>query len=550
MNPTPHARFVAARRGTGHRRLVLLAGSMALVAAACSSGSKSITDAGNKDTKAPIATTAAATTAAATGTTATPSSGATTGTPATTATPGTAAATTPAPTVAPSTTTSTPLANLPKCDTTALAASTGTVDITYWDALGSTQLQGSLKKLTDLYNSSQAKVHVTIQEQNAYETAIDGYLQANQDGRPDILMTPEYAFTQIKDTKSVVPIDACATSSKFDKSLYVPATLAEYAAGGVLWSMPFNVSNPVLYYNRKAFTAAGLDPNKPPATLEELQADSKKIVEARASTYGVAFDTGFDSGGGWYTEQWFAKSGDFYADNQNGRSAPATKVNIDDATGVGLMTYLQSMVSSKLAVNVGANDSGQDTLLKMADKTQPAAMSINTSAGLAQVLTILKAGTFPGLTVDDIGIGPMPGPAAQPGVNVGGASLWIVDHKNDAKAAAAWDYIQFLTNAQSQSTWAADTGYVPSRKDSTELDPLKTTYANDPRFAVAFDQLLATPNIPSSAGPALGPQREVRKLVATAMAAILGGADPQTSLTDAAKQSDALIAQYSQQVGG
>jgi len=373
---------------------------------------------------------------------------------------------------------------------------------------------------------------------------------ANGDGRPDILMTPEYAFTQIKDTKSVVPIDACATSSKFDKSLYVPATLAEYAAGGVLWSMPFNVSNPVLYYNRKAFTAAGLDPNKPPATLEELQADSKKIVEARASTYGVAFDTGFDSGGGWYTEQWFAKSGDFYADNQNGRSAPATKVNIDDATGVGLMTYLQSMVSSKLAVNVGANDSGQDTLLKMADKTQPAAMSINTSAGLAQVLTILKAGTFPGLTVDDIGIGPMPGPAAQPGVNVGGASLWIVDHKNDAKAAAAWDYIQFLTNAQSQSTWAADTGYVPSRKDSTELDPLKTTYANDPRFAVAFDQLLATPNIPSSAGPALGPQREVRKLVATAMAAILGGADPQTSLTDAAKQSDALIAQYSQQVGG
>lgn len=544
MKPTTHSRYPRPDSASGRRRLVLLAGSMALVAASCSGSSKSITDAGT-DTKAPTATTTAASTTPA------GSAAATTTTPGTGAgTSASAAPTAAASTVAPSTTTSTPLANLPKCDTTALTAATGTVNITYWDALGSTQLQTALKKLTDQYNSSQTKVHVTVQEQNAYETAIDGYLQANQDGRPDLLMTPEYAFTQIKDTKSVVPVDACAVSSKFDKSPYVPATLAEYAAGGVQWAMPFNISNPVLYYNKKAFAAAGLDPNKPPSTLEELQADSQKIVDSKASTYGLALDTGFDSGGGWYTEQWFAKSGAFYADNQNGRSAPATKVNFDDATGVGLMTFLQTLVSSKLAVNVGANDSGQDTLLKMADKTQPAAMSINTSAGLAQVITILQAGTFPGLSPEDIGIGPMPGPATEPGVNVGGASLWIVDHKNDAKAAAAWDYIQFLTNAQSQSTWAADTGYVPSRKDATELDPLKTTYANDPRFKVAFDQLLATPDIPTSAGPALGPQREVRKLVSTAMAAIFGGADAQRSMTDAATASNALIAQYSQQVGG
>jgi sn-glycerol 3-phosphate transport system substrate-binding protein len=536
------------RRRPRSLRTGLVVTGLVLVTSACGGGGGSITDAGNKSTNAPTTPTtgsAAAPTTIAT----TPTSSAATGDGATAST--TAPVTSPATTstVAASTTTSTPLASLPKCDTTALAAQTSPVTITFWDALGGTQNPAALKALTAEYNASQTKVRINIEEQSAYQTAIDKYLQSPQDGRPDIVMTPEYAFTQIKDTKSVVPIDACAVSSKYDESPIIPSTLKEYSAGGVLYSMPFNVSNPVLYFNKRVFAAAGLDPAKPPLTLEELRADSDKIVASKAATYGLALDTGFDSGGGWYTEQWFAKAGDFYSDNDNGRSAPSTKVTFAGKTGVDLLTYMQKLVADKLAVNVGPNDSGQDTLLKMADAKQPAAMSINTSAAIANVLTVLKAGTIKGFAADDLGVGPMPGPSVQPGVNVGGASLWIVDHKNDAKAAAAWDYIQFLTSAKSQSTWANSTGYVPIRKDATDLDPLKTTYTTDPRFKVALDQLLATPDIPSSAGPALGPQRDVRKIVSDAMAAILKGADPQATLNDAATKSNALITQYAQALG-
>ena len=35
-------------------------------------------------------------------------------------------------------------------------------------------------------------------------------------------------------------------------------------------SMPFNTSNPILYYNKDMFKAAGLDPEKPPTTYEEI----------------------------------------------------------------------------------------------------------------------------------------------------------------------------------------------------------------------------------------------------------------------------------------
>ncbi len=138
----------------------------------------------------------------------------------------------------------------------------------------------------------------------------------------------------------------------------------------------------------------------------------------------------------------------------------------------------------------------------------------------------------------------MPGPSETPGVQVGGASLWIVDGKGDEQTAAAWDFITFLVSAQSQSTWASETGYVPVRSDAVELEPLVTTYATDPRFKVPYDQLLTSVEGVASLSPVLGPQREVRVATANAVAAIFGGADVATSLTAAAAQSNALIQSY------
>ncbi len=65
-----------------------------------------------------------------------------------------------------------------------------------------------------------------------------------------------------------------------------------------------------------------------------------------------------------------------------------------------------------------------------------------------------------------------------------------------------------------------------------------------PRFKVGFDQLLAGSDDVLDLGLVLGPLREVRSITAGAVAAILGGADVATSLTEAATQSNALIADY------
>jgi sn-glycerol 3-phosphate transport system substrate-binding protein len=84
------------------------------------------------------------------------------------------------------------------------------------------------------------------------------------------------------------------------------------------------------------------------------------------------------------------------------------------------------------------------------------------------------------------------------------------------------------------------------RNDALDIEPLLTTYAADPRFRVAYDQMVGDVESEASLAPVLGPQREVRVVTANATAAIFNGADVTSTLADAATQANSLIASYNQ----
>lgn len=448
-------------------------------------------------------------------------------------------------TTTPPTTVPRPLDSLPRCHVDALdaASASGPVDLLVWHALANENGR-MMERLVQQYNDSQDRVHVRLEFQGGYEPTIDKYLQSNTDNRPDLVQLPEYATQLMIDTKSTVPMQACMEAAAYDSSALLPSALAAYSSEGIQWSMPFNLSNPVLYYNKKIFRDAGLDPNTSPLTLAEVAAAGRTIQQTGAAAYGIVLDSAPDSGGGWYLEQWLAKAGEFYSDNENGRAAPSTRVLFDGPTGVQLLTELQDVVVNGAGVYVGENPSGQDALLKLADSTAPATMTIATSAALGPVLQFVEGGIIAGIGPDDIGVGPMPSPNGAPGALIGGNSLWITDGRGEAKAAAAWDFTTWLLSAEVQSDVAASSGYVPVNSGALDVEPLKSLYTNDPRFKVAYDQIAQTPDLPTSNGPVLGPQREVRVTAAAAMGRILNGGDPATELTTAAAEANALIADY------
>lgn len=443
------------------------------------------------------------------------------------------------------TTTVAPLADFPPCPVDALDSADGPVEVVFWHGMAN-ELEDALDFLTDAYNFRQDRVQVRLENQTSYESTIDKYIQSSQSSRPTLVQLPEYTLQSFAESGTAVPMQACVEAAGYDTGQLLQRAVDAYTFEGIQWSMPFNVSNPVLYFNRPMFVAAGLDPDDPPVSLEELRAASQALVDSGAASVGMVFDSGADSGGAWFLEQWFGRAGELYADNGNGRLAPATQVLFDSDLGVELLTFVQDMVDDGLAVSVGDNPGGLDAFLKLADPESPGAMTIGTSAAMGSVISLLGSGFVEGLGPDDFGVGPMPGPGTQPAAQVGGASLWLVADKDDAETAAAWDYVQFLVDTQSQSTWAAATGYAPVRPDALELEPLATTYRDDPRFRVPYDQLTAESDDPAANGPVLGPQREVRDATSQALAEVFGGADPATAIADAATKANALILSYNE----
>ncbi|GIU89880.1 MAG: hypothetical protein KatS3mg010_0979 [Acidimicrobiia bacterium] len=194
--------------------------------------------------------------------------------------------------------------DLPDCPVDALDQATAPVEIEFWHAMTRAN-KDELERLTRAFNESQSQVRVTLSESPSYADNFTRYKSALATGAlPDLVQIEDTGLQQMIDSRSVLPAAACVQADDYDTSDHIDRVLAYYTVQDVLWPMPFNVSNPILYYNKKAFRAAGLDPESPPRSLEEVREASQAIVDSGAMRFGLAFKSD-----GWFFEHWTAMSG-------------------------------------------------------------------------------------------------------------------------------------------------------------------------------------------------------------------------------------------------
>jgi len=213
------------------------------------------------------------------------------------------------------------------CPVKALDTAKAPIEISFWHSMSAAN-EEALKKLTDKYNAAQTKVKVTLNYQRTYDESLQKYIAGVRGGDlPSMIQTEETAMQTMIDSKSIVPIGACVLADNYDLSDFSTALVGQYSYASVLQTMPFQLSNPILYYNKKAFRAAGLDAEKPPTTLNEILDASRKIV-ATGKAKGAA-DKGFALEiQAWYPEQFLSKAGEAVVNNDNGRSARATSAGV------------------------------------------------------------------------------------------------------------------------------------------------------------------------------------------------------------------------------
>ena len=432
-------------------------------------------------------------------------------------------------------------ADLPECPLDALEAATEPVEITLWHTMNRAN-EEALVELTDTFNASQPDVTVNLVNNTGGDDQHEKYLANVGTGGdlPDLIQSQEYYLQQMVDTQTVLPMQSCIDAEEVDTDDFVPRTLAYYNIQDVQWALPFAVSNPILLYNRTAFEQAGLDPDSPPATLEDLRSAAQALVDA-----------GYENGLGlkldpWHLEQFLALQGEVFVDNGNGREERATEVAFVTDTAVETFAYLKALVDDGLAVTSPARgESSFNNLLAVG--TGDVGMTIDSSGTLGTIIDLLASGQYADVEPD---VGPMPGREGDGGVLVGGTGLYI-SATDPAKQAAAWQFASFLTSPESQSTWAAATGFIPVRESATELPELAQRWTEIPGFKVAYDQIADGVENEATAGPAIGDYRSVRTALEEAESQMyLEGLSPEDAIAQAAEQANEAMESYNSRVGG
>jgi len=416
----------------------------------------------------------------------------------------------------------------------------GPVEITYWHAMTRAN-EEALVALTEEFNGSQDQVQVSLVNQNAYDDNFTKFETAfGTDDSPDLIQLEDTALQRLVDAQAVVPAQACLDADGAKTDDVVARVTNYYSLGGVLYPMPFNVSNPVFYYNKKAFEAAGLDPEVAPTTFAEVRDFAEQITGA-GYEYGFAFKRD-----PWVLEQFLSLAGEPYVNNDNGRTARATEVAFDTPTASSVFEWLQSGVDAGVFTsNAAGGPSGFDNLISICNGSN--AMTIDTSAALGTATQVLES---EGCQAEvEVGVAPLPLPSAdlagKGGVLVGGAANYLPANGDPVRLAAAYRFAAFLAEPEQQAEWAAATGYIPVRVSSAESQVMLDLWAESPGYKVAFDQLnTGTDNI-ATAGPVIGDYKGVRDALTDALEALLvEGKDPAAVLQDAVAAANDRIVEY------
>ena len=350
---------------------------------------------------------------------------------------------------------------------------------------------------------------------------------------PSLIQVYEIGSRFMIDSKAITPVQKFVDADKFDLSQLEENILNYYKVDGKLNSMPFNTSNPILYYNKDMFKAAGLDPEKPPTTYEEIAKASQALSKDGKSGSSFAIY-------GWFMEQFFANQGVEYLNNGNGRTTTATESMVNNEAGVKTLAWWKEMVDNKTSANLGRKT--DDT--KKAFLAGQIAMTLDSTASLRGIVSGAE-GKF------QVGTGPLPKPsdAKEGGVVVGGASLYILNNKSEAEQQGAWEFIKFLTTPQTQAWWNVNTGYFPITKKAYEEQIIKDNLAKYPQFQTAIDQLHKTKANTATQGAVMGVFPEARQIVETAIEeALTGKKAPKEALDNAAKSITEKIGAYNKTV--
>lgn len=332
-------------------------------------------------------------------------------------------------------------------------------------------------------------------------------------------------FTLI-DEDVIDPIDQFVRTDE-DKAWidgFMPAYLKSAQTQDRLWSVPFQRSTAVMYYNKQAFREAGLDPENYPRTWDDMMAAGKAVTKKDAAGNTTRWGIGIAGNVG--SSQWLF--GALAA--QNGArlmNDEGTETYLTDPKVIAALQYWVDLSMKDGVHPKGIFEWGTAPADFLAGRV---AMIWHTTGNLTN---IRKNASF------DFGVAPFPG-NPEPASVLGGGNFYIFKDAPEDQKAAAFKLAKFLTSDEILADWAVQTGYVAPRDGAWKTRTLTDYAAAEPNALVALKQ------IPASV-PEFSTHENARttKILNDALAAALtGNKTPEAALTDAQAEIDRILKPY------
>jgi sn-glycerol 3-phosphate transport system substrate-binding protein len=407
-------------------------------------------------------------------------------------------------------------------------------EIAWWHAM-SGELGKQVEKLAADFNASQSDYRIVPSYKGNYtETVTASIFAFRSRSQPAIVQVNEIATATMMAAKGAIyPVFELMRdqSEPFSPGAYLPAVTSYYSdVAGNMLSFPFNVSTPILYYNKDLFRAAGLDPEVAPKTWPEVGAAAKRLRSAGAV---CGLTTSWPS---WINVENFSAFHNLpLATRANGFGGLDAELVFNNPLVVRHIAQLAEWQTTKMFDYSGRGQSAEPRFQK-----GECGIFIGSSATRADIRANSKF---------EVGYGMMPYwpdvQGAPQNTIIGGATLWVLRDRPRAEYAGVAKFFAYLSKPEVQAGWHQNTGYLPITRAAFDLTRAQGFYDRNPGASISIEQMTLKPPTDNSKGIRLGSFVLIRDVIDEELEqAFSGKRSAQAALDFAAERGNRLLRQF------
>jgi len=411
------------------------------------------------------------------------------------------------------------------------ATSIAATEIQFWHAMTSV-LGERVNEMAAKFNASQSDYVVKVVPKGTYPETLNAAVAAYRAKQPPhIVQVYEVGTQTMLSSGAVYPVYQLMKDHgvAIDWNDLIGPVKSYYSTGGNLYSMAFNSSTPILYYNKDLFKKAGLA-DKAPTTWDEVETMAKKLHGAGVK---CAFSSAWPS---WVlVENMHAYHDQPFADQSNGFDGLATTLKINGPFGIKMMEQL-ARGAKEGWFTYGGRLNKAEALMTAGE----CGIFMSSSAYIGN-LTRAAEGKF------TWGTGSLPRLSGFPQGNsiIGGATLWVMKGAKAEEYKGVAQFFKYVASTENQAWWAGVTGYLPLTNGAAKALEASGHYAKNPNQKTAVTQMSNGKTTPNSQGIRLGNFTSVRDAIEEQMEHIFSGnKTAKQGLDEAVAKSNEILKEF------